>query len=287
MKIGVRLSAAAVFVVVTAAAQIPRTPDGHPDFQGLWTNATLTPVERPPRLAGNANLVDFFHLELRDGEGEQDHGSALASINGVERSSLVVDPPDGKIPLRAARVPEHSRFDSVRDRPLSERCLMGFGAPAGPPMLPVLDNSNYQIVQTPDYVMIMVEMVHDVRIVRMNGMHPPQNVRQWMGDSIGHWEGDTLIVDTTNFTSKTRFRGASQDMHVIERFTRGTGEDAGAFLYKATLDDPATFSKPWTMEYPFLATAGPIFEYACHEGNYALADILGGARKEDAGTGKR
>jgi len=168
--------------------------------------------------------------------------------------------------------------EGVKGRPLAERCLLGFGSTSGPPMMPVLYNNNYQIVQTPDAVMILVEMVHDARIVRINGTHPPATVRQWLGDSIGHWEGDTLVVDTTNFTDQTRFRGASENLHVIERFTR-TGPDT--ILYKVTIDDPSTFSKQWTMEYPFRTTDGPIYEYACHEGNYSITDILGGQRKTE------
>jgi hypothetical protein len=143
-------------------------------------------------------------------------------------------------------------------------------------MLPVLYNNNYEIVQTPNAVMILVEMVHDIRVIRINGAHQPADIRQLLGDSIGRWEGDTLVVDTTNFTSKTRFRGSSENLHVIERFRR---VDAHTILYRATVDDPATFTKSWTLEYPFLATAGPVYEYACHEGNYAMPDILGGARK--------
>jgi hypothetical protein len=156
---------------------------------------------------------------------------------------------------------------------------MGFGSTSGPPMMPVLYNNNYQIVQTKDTVMIAVEMVHDVRYIHLDGRpHLPSNVHQWLGDSLGHWEGDTLVVDTTNFTDKTRFRGSSEKLHVIERFTR---VDPGTILYKVTIDDPTTFTKSWTMEYPFLATKGPIYEYACHEGNYAMPDILGGARLEE------
>lgn len=143
-------------------------------------------------------------------------------------------------------------------------------------MLPVLYNNNYQIVQTPETVMILV--VYDARIIRMNATHAPDNVRQWLGDSVGHWEGDTLVVDTTNFNDQVSFRGSSKNLHVIERFTRA---DANTLLYKATIDDPTTFSKSWTIEYPFLATNGPIYEYACHEGNYSIVDILGGARKEE------
>jgi hypothetical protein len=149
--------------------------------------------------------------------------------------------------------------------------------------MPVLYNNNYQIVQTPDAVMILVEMVHDVRIIRMNGTHKPKNVTAWLGDSIGHWEGDTLVVETTNFHEGNRFGRGSENIKVTERFQR---VDANTILYRATIDDPAAYTQPWTIEYPFRATAGPIFEYACHEGNYSITDILGGARKADAATGK-
>ena len=143
-------------------------------------------------------------------------------------------------------------------------------------MMPALYNSNYQIVQTPGYVMILVEMVHDVRIIRLNARHRSDGLRPWFGDSIGHWDGDTLVVDTTNFNDKNTFRGSSENLHVIERFTRIS---PGTILYKATINDPSTFTKDWTLEFPFVSTAGPIYEYACHEGNYAMTDILGGARE--------
>jgi hypothetical protein len=303
-------------VSAKAKKSVPRTTDGHPDLQGTWTNATLTPMERPAEFAGKATLSDEearayekkdlettdidkpdAPLLARAGSAETggynnlfiDRGSELARVDGVKRTSLIIDPPDGKVPpiteqARQARARGFDRFDSVEDRPLAERCILGFGSTSGPPMLPVLYNSNYQIVQTPDTVMILVEMVHDIRIVRMNGTHVAANVRQWLGDSIGHWEGDTLVVDTTNFTEKTRFRGASENMHVIERFK---SVDANTILYRATIDDPSTFTKQWTMEYPFRAAAGPVFEYACHEGNYAMPDILGGARKSDSEPPKK
>lgn len=290
----------------------PRTPDGHPDLQGIWTNATLTPLERPANLEGKATLTDaeakaYEQKDLQsntlDSDVESnfnkatggpgvgaynnlfvDRGSELARVDGVKRTSLIVDPPEGKIPsltaaarARNAGVPRtFTRYDSVKERPLSERCIIGFGSTSGPPMLPVLYNNNYEIVQTADAVMILVEMVHDIRLIRINGAHKPANIRQLLGDSIGHWEGDTLVVDTTNFTDKTRFRGSSENLHVIERFRR---VDANTILYRATVDDPATFTRQWTLEYPFVATAGPVYEYACHEGNYAMPDILGGARK--------
>jgi hypothetical protein len=289
---------------------VPRTADGQPDLQGIWTNATITPLERPAAFNAKAVATDEeatkFEKQNNDGlygdkrstnaESDRDHaynslffdrGTELARVDGVKRTSLIIDPPDGKLPTMTAegqkraseRLRQFQRYDRVQDRPLGERCLMGFGSTSGPPMLPVLYNNNYQIVQTPQTIMILVEMVHDVRYIHLDRKeHLPSAARQWMGDSIGHWEGDTLVVDTTNFTDKTRFRGTAQNLHVIERFTRA---DAGTILYKATIDDPATYTKQWTMEYPFLATQGPIFEYACHEGNYAMPDILGGARKSD------
>jgi hypothetical protein len=309
-----------VFVALTATGQspksknwtAPRTADGHPDLQGIWTNATLTKLERPKDFEGKVTVSDADAKAFEKGDADElkkedgasdgliiaaagssgtggyntlfvDHGTELARVDGVKRTSLIIDPPDGRIPAltpaareQNARTRRVNSYDSVQDRPLSERCLIGFGSTAGPPMLPVLYNNTYQIVQTGDYVMIMIEMIHDARIVRINGTHAAANVRQWFGDSIGHWEGDTLVVDTTNFTDKTRFRGSSENLHVIERFTR---VGPGTILYKATVDDPTTFTKNWTLEYPFVATAGPVYEYACHEGNYAMTDILGGARE--------
>ena len=290
-----------------------RTADGHPDLQGVWTNVTLTRMERLPQFNGKATLSDAEaaayekkeadELNKQDGQSDGpliaaagssgtggynvlfvDRGSELARVDGVKRTALIIDPPDGKIPpitaearqANSATMRNFNNYDSVKARPLSERCLVGFGSTAGPPMLPVLYNNNYQIVQTPEYVMILIEMVHDARIVRMNGKHAPASVRQWFGDSVGHWEGDTLVVDTVNFTDKTRFRGSSENLHVVERFTR---TDPNTILYRATINDPTTFTKDWTMEFPFVATKGPIYEYACHEGNYAMTDILGGARE--------
>ena len=167
-------------------------------------------------------------------------------------------------------------YDDPERRPLGERCLLGFGSTSGPPALPdYFYNNLHQIVQTPNTVMILTEMVHDARIVRMNAQHLPKTIRLWMGDSVGHWEGDTLVVDTTNFTNKTRFRGSTENLHVVERFTR---VDSKTLLYRFTIEDPDTWSRPWTGEYSWPATDGKIYEYACHEGNYALTDILKGAR---------
>jgi hypothetical protein len=304
---------------------IPRTPDGHPDFQGVWTNATITPLARPSMFADQPTVSDAVAkqyekkdkevLDSQDGQSDGpliaaagssgtggynvlfvDRGTELARVDGQARTSLIVDPPDGKMPkmIRTNR-PRNAgggqgesyagmSYDSVKNRPLSERCLIGFGSTSGPPMLPVLYNNNYEIVQTKDTVMILVEMVHDVRVIRMNAEHAPAEVGRWLGDSIGHWDGDTLVVETTNVNPKNRFRGASDKMKVTERFRI---LDRGAILYRATIDDPETWEKPWTVEYPFLATAGPVYEYACHEGNYAMDDILGGARKMEAQTPKK
>ncbi len=300
---------------------IPRTPDGHPDLQGVWTNATITPLERPSAFASKPTLTDAEateyekkdakELNAQDGQSDGpliaaagssgtggynvlfvDRGSELARVDGTKRTSLVIDPPTGKIPPITAEARERNaqmfrsfnRFENVKERPLSERCLIGFGSTSGPPMLPVLYNNNYQIVQTPDAVMILVEMVHDVRVIRMNQQHDPPDMKKWLGDSVGHWDGDTLVVDTVNFRPDNRFRGSSDNLHVIERFQRVDGD---TILYRATIDDPATFTKQWTLEYPFRATVGPVYEYACHEGNYAMPDILGGARKMESEPTKK
>lgn len=293
------------------AWKMPRTADGHPDLQGIWNNSTRTPLERPAEFAGKPTLTDaeakvweqkeHQAWEELDGTSEgplhktkgsegtgaynvlfYDMGSGLARIDGVKRTSMVIDPPDGKIPTmtdqaRARNRARSTSFNNVKDRGLSERCI--FVSMVGPPMLPTLYNNNYQIVQTPGSVMILSEEIHDVRVVRINGTHLPPDIRQWVGDSIGHWEGDTLVVETTNFNDLTHFRGSSRDLKVTERFTR---VDANTILYKATMEDPSTWTRPWSVELPFAAAAGPIYEYACHEGNYALEDILGGARRAEA-----
>jgi hypothetical protein len=293
----------------------PHTEFGDPDLQGLWTNASITTLERPswasklvltPEEAVKAEGEYQAWLARIDSPTEVsrgvggynsfwlDPGSKFGVVHGEIRTSWIVDPPTGRVPYSAegareataAGTKQFGDFSGPEVRSLGERCIVGYGSTSGPPMLNVLYNNNYQIVQTPDTVMILVEMVHDVRYIHMDGRpHLPANVRQWMGDSLGHWEGDTLVVDTTNFTDKTRFRGSSENLHVVERFTR---VDPGTILYKVTIDDPTTFTKPWTLEYPFLATRCPIFEYACHEGNYAMPDILGGARlAEKAAEGSK
>lgn len=299
---------------------MPRTSAGTPDLQGIWTNSTITTLERPddidslvltPEEAAllerkNADFYEAYDQPTpTDGEALpegsdpggyntfwMDPGTHLAVVNGEIRSSLIVDPADGEIPYRLkARWNMFWRFldfighDNPEQRPLGERCMVGFGSTGGPPMLPVLYNNNYQIVQTADTVMILVEMNQDARIIRMDREHLPQNIRPWLGDSIGHWDGDTLVVETTNFHPGQGLRVAtqhalfsSQNLKVTERFTMiGPGQ----MLYSFEMDDPEVYSSVWRAEIPMRRAPGPIYEYACHEGNYALPNILAGARAED------
>jgi hypothetical protein len=321
---------ASIFVVVSlpafgqTAQKAPRTPDGQPDLQGIWTNVTITPLERPQELAGKEffteqekaeyekRIVQQRNRDQRDRGTLRDVASAYndfwwdsgTKVVKTRRTSIIVDPPDGRIPpltparqqelrARAEAVkqrcaapgagcePENSGLpgpaDGPEDRPLMERCL-SFPT-AGPPMLPSAYNNNYQIVQNPGHVLIDVEMAHDIRIIPTDGRpHLPSTVRQWMGDSRGHWEGDTLVVETTNFTDQTRFRGSDENLRLTERFTR---VDAETLLYRFTVDDPTAFTRPWSGEIPMVRTTGPLFEYACHEGNSGLAGILASARADE------
>jgi hypothetical protein len=285
----------------------PKTADGQPDLQGYWTNATLTPLERPPQLAGKATMTaeeaaayvkqirEQGNRDRRGGSAETDVGEAYndfwfdrgTKIVGSLRTSLIVDPPEGKIPaltpeaqqrVDAARayVREHPA-DGPENRGLAERCLIW--ATAGPPMLPGPYNNAYQIVQNRDYVVILTEMIHDARVIPLDARpHLGSGVRQWMGDSRGHWEGNTLVVDTTDFSGKAPFRGSDQNLHLVERFTRS---EANTLQYEFTVNDPSAFTKPWTAQIPFARAEGPIFEYACTEGNYAMTDILAGARAQE------
>jgi hypothetical protein len=228
-----------------------------------------------------------------------DPGSKVIRIDGVARSSIIIDPPNGRLPAltdagkqrlaeRAALAKRFGEFDHPEMRPLSDRCLLSFGSNAGPPMLPnYFYNNNYTIVQTKDHVMILTEMVNDVRIIRLNATeHLPPQVQPWFGDSIGRWEGDTLVVETTNIRPQQLaqtsilwpYRGASENLKVTERFTR-TGPDT--ILYRFTMEDPATFTAPFTGELPFNRIDEQLFEYACHEGNYALTNILSGERVKE------
>jgi len=285
-----------------------RASAAKPDLSGIWTNATVTPLERPKEFAGKefltkAEAAEFEKQAVYDADGDRRDGGAEADVGraynefwrdrgkvvSTMRSSLIVDPPDGKVPpllpeaqkrnadLAAARRKLGGPFDGPEGRSLQERCLLT--PQAGPPMLPANYNSNYQIVQTPDYVAILVEMIHDARIVPLDGRpHVPKNVRLLMGDARGHWEGNTLVVETTNFSDKASFRGASENLRVIERFTR---TDEHTLLYQFTIDDPASWAKPWTGEIPMKKVPGPLYEYACNEGNYGMAGVLAGARAEE------
>jgi hypothetical protein len=289
----------------TKARRLPRTPDGHPDVQGIWDFRSATALERPARFAGREFMTpdevvayEQEALEREDGRPPDD-GRTEQSVHavwwldygkrvvGTRRTSLIVDPPDGKMPPltpegqkrsaeRRAAAKTHGPADSYEDRSLQERCITR-GLPEV--TLPGPYNNNMQIVQSPGYVMIFTEMIHDARVIPMDGRpHNSPNLRSWMGDSRGRWEGDTLVVDTTNFTDRTNFRGAGANLHLVERFTR---IDADAIEYRFTLDDPTTWTKPWTVAYPIVKTDGPIYEFACHEGNYGLRGILSGARYEE------
>jgi hypothetical protein len=323
-----------MLLVFALLAQAP------PDLSGTYDIATLTPLTRPAMVGGRAELTDaeaqaFAKMAAAQmakgaqasdpnrlappagGDGSEgaagnvggyntvwvDNGTGAFKINGKFRTSIIVDPADGKLPpltdwarkRAAARAPynrpnkgdafwireklDPGPYDDPELRPAAERCLLAFGSSAGPPALPVLYNNLKQIVQTKDAVMILNEMVHDVRIVRLNAEHEPPEIRRWLGDSVGRWEGDTLVVDTTNFNDTPALANATRNLHVVERFKR---IDAQTLLYRFTVEDPAVWTKPWTGEMIWPATEQRIFEYACHEGNYSFAGILKGARVLEA-----
>jgi len=276
----------------------PRTPDGHPDLQGIWDYATMVPFERPTEFAGKSVLTNEEAAEfegrvqrrLEEGNFTTQMPSGTYNLFWREpgkmstRTSLIVDPPDGRVPYQPQaqnRGPEGRTFDSHEDRPLSERCILW--ATAGPPMVPGPYNSNAQIVQTRDHVVILNEMIHEHRIVPLDGRpHLDGSIRQWLGDSVGRWEGEALVIETTNFTDRTSFRGASEKMQLVERFTR---VEADTLLYEFTVTDPASFTRPWTAQIPMARSAGPLYEYACHEGNYAMPNGLGGSRNLERAAG--
>jgi len=310
---------ALVVSALTLAAdyKAPRLPDGTPDLQGVWTNSTATPLERAPELG---NRRGFSPAEAAAIQKEAlarvaedarpsdpnkkieagalppvgnynlfwtDRGMSVQVIDGESRTSMIIDPPNGRIPpirpevakeRAASRVTTTSSADGPEQRALGERCLLSFGSSGGPPMLPTMYNSYYQFIQTPQTVTILVEMVHDARVIRIGGKHLPKSVSKWMGDSIGHWEGDTLVVETTNFRPDQTFRGTSVNAVVTERFTRTA---TNQIVYRFTVDDPETFAGPFTGELAFTPSTGNIYEYACHEGNYALPGILAAEREKE------
>ena len=302
----------------------PRTPDGQPDLQGVWNFSTLTPLERPNGLEERLFYTDEETAKFEDEKNRSENRDLIdpkvgggiyppESEGGVvaynefwydrgsqavgRRTSLIVDPPDGRLPsltpesaraaaARAERAreadPGRIYADSYEDRPLGERCIVGFNS--GPPMIPNMYNNNVQLYQTPGYVVILNEMIHNARIVPLDertGL--PPHVRQWAGDSRGRWESDTLVVDTTNFYRGT-VRGSSANTHLIERFTR---VNADTLLYEFTVDDPTTWTRPWTAQIVMTKSPDQIYEYACHEGNYALPNILAGVRSAERAEGDR
>jgi hypothetical protein len=308
-----QLSAAAKTTDAHKTWTPPRTPDGQPDLQGVWTNNTVTPLERPKQLAGkefytDAELRALSKQELERLSKVEDEGQPPANHSGVEggpaddvhydfsqfgldrgqsklawnrRTSIIVGTegtippltPEARTRLAAIRAKAKGHeFDGPENLTLGARCL---ARPNVVPLLPTAYNSNLQIVQGAGYVAIETEEIHDVRMIPTDGRtHIPKNIHQWYGDSVGHWEGNTLVIDTTNFTDLSPFRGA-QNLHIIERLTR---TDADTILYQFTVEDPGMWTKPWSGELPIVKIQGQLYEYACHEANYALADTLRGAR---------
>jgi hypothetical protein len=283
--------------------KVPRTPWGHPDLQGIWNNGTTTPLERPADLADREFLSEkewadraqeaATRAERRPDDVDAD--VALAYNNfwwdrgaPLLRTSLIVDPPNGKLPpltepgkkvqaARAAARATHGPADSWEDRPLQERCILYHGVPP----MPTGYNNNYHIAQTPDLVAIRYEMMAETRIIPLDGSpHLGPKIRQWVGNSRGHWDGDTLVVETTGFNDKTTFRfpAVNERVKIIERFTR-TSEDL--IDYKFTVEDPVMYTRPWTAVLPMARSDGPIYEYACHEGNRGMEGILSGHRAEE------
>jgi hypothetical protein len=357
---GVAMAIAMVTCSVNALSaeyHVPRLGDGTPDLQGVWTNSTATPLERARALGTRRSYTDMEVAKIEGtararvendskptdpnakigaaalppvGNYNQfwtDRGMSVAVIYGEKRTSMIIDPADGRIPpltpqaqarmevlfpgraAQAARAAgnlgeaftgpdgfptggseesseaagqsQAGRADGPEQRGLGERCIIGFGSTSGPPMLPTMYNSYYQIVQSPGFVIISVEMVHDARIIRIGGKHRPKALKQWMGDSIGHWEGDTLVVETTNFRPDQSYRGSSENAVITERFTRVAKDQ---IVYRFTVDDPTAFTAKFTGELPFTGVNASVYEYACHEGNYGLPAILSGARAEEAKT---
>jgi hypothetical protein len=308
---------------------VPRTAYGHPDLQGNWSNATITPIQRPngqePTLTA-AQVAEIegrretqIEVEAQDSDPDRvappvggdgstgaaggvggynyfwiDAGDRVAVVNGEFRSSLITNPPNGRVPAMIPAAVERRRasfsgsrggqYDNPENRPAAERCIVSFGSNAGPPMLPnYFYNNNYTIVQGPDAIMILTEMVHDVRVIKMGERtNPlPSHVRPYFGDSWGHWEGDTLVVETTNISDEQSFQGApaTAEAKVIERFTRA---GPNTLNYEFTVIDPTTFMAEWGGQLPYNRQPGQEYEYDCHEGNYAMQNVLSGARAQEA-----
>ena len=307
---------AALSSPLCAAAQspssVPRTPWGHPDLQGTWDYRSITPLERPPQFGTREFLTDAEVKEMearaarRMDEPPAENAPATTvhpsywtdpgrHVTESRRTSLIVDPPDGRIPAltaegqaRAARAPRApggrpgGRADSWLDRTPLERCIT-YGMPNN--ILPGLYNNNIQIVQAPGYVAIVHEMVHDTRIIPVEDRAPlPDSMRQWLGTSRGYWDGDTLVVETKNFTNKTTYRGAGANLHITERYRR---VDRDTIDYRITLEDQTTWTRPWTAAYSMRPSEGELVEYACHEGNYGLRNMLEVARDEEKAAAEK
>ena len=302
-------TALALSMPLAAAAQ-GRTPWGDPDLQGIWTNDVVTPLERPAGLGARELLTDEELAEAAAANARRqiDTGGPRAGdpilLQGYNQfwmpnrdvsrqTSLIVDPPDGRVPpltpaggRREALTLESSQGVSARDiehrrhndgpegRSLWERCLT-----RGLPRLPDFYNNNALILQTPDHVVVHMEMIHETRVIPLDRRpHLDDGIRQWHGDPRGRWEGDALVVETTNFSGKTNFKGSRDGLHLVERFTRA---DADTLVYEVTVTDPDTWTRPWAARIPIRRSDGPLFEYACHEGNYAMYNTLAGARAEE------
>jgi len=281
----------------------PRTADGHPDLEGIWSTATITPLERPRELGEKQffteqEVASYEQRILKENDRDRRDGPAEADVTRAynefwwdrgtrivetRRTSLIVEPPDGRLP---ALTPEAQQAAALRaaalarpavgpeDRGIQERCIVGTNV--GPPMLPSAYNNNFHVMQNSQFVTIVSEMVHDARVIPVDGRpHVADNIRQWRGDSRGHWEGDTLVVDTTNFNDQIHIRNSDRNLHVVERFTRVSPD---TLLYQFRIEDPTAFTKPWAGELPLGLTEGPIYEYACHEGNYGMEGLLRAAR---------
>lgn len=291
----------------------PRTPSGAPDLQGVWSTLTATPLERPAAFDGPTTTEEraaafavanetAFRSDTSDGVGARgsewwEFGSGMTRIGGQIRTSLIVDPPDGKMPysdagrarLRTLLAGVLTEFDGPEARPSTERCLAGGSGATGAPLFVSRYNANYQIVQTPDHVVLSAEQGREVRIIRIGSPRLPPQMRRWMGDSIGWWDGDTLVVETINFLPGDAFKPAapllvSDNAKVTERFTRvGPGE----ILYAYTVEDPEVFSRTWRAEMILSATDNKVLEYACHEGNYSMYGMLAGGRVKEKAPAAR
>src|SRR5262245_24623593 len=303
----VKLGTNAVNVASAAAKPwaVTKTPDGQPDLQGYWTNNTMTPLQRPSGVTKEFYTKEEFLEALKkqaEVDGEEATPGTVEDVHydhsqfGLDRTqglltpnlrtSMIIDPPDGRIPpmtaegqkraadLAAEKKKQGAQYDQAQNLSTTTRCLYMNAVP----MLPPAYNNTYQIVQSPGYVMILIELLHEARVIPLDRPHAPQTVRSWMGDSRGHWEGNTLVIETTNFNDKVDFQGASQDLKLIERLTR-TGE--ATMKYEFTVDDPHTWTQPSKAEMPATRTDGPIFENACHEGNYSMTNMLTAARAEE------